>query len=248
MASFGTRKEVPSRFSCGTPKGCPTRVDIITMHENSLQAIAVVARPRANRKALPHPPDHEDGRAAEHRRHGARPGAGDLVRRRLGQSRCARRIPAGLPIDRLGPGAVSQERRLHRHARRHGMPRADRAVRGTPLRRAAAGRRAHRDRHGQHAADARSVSHPARPRRHRHAARPDLRQLRRPARLRRAGRDRSSGCACSIRRHGRTCRKPIRPASRASSRACSTRIVRASCCSARPTTRPARSCRRRWRR
>ena len=42
------------------------------------------------------PPDHEDGRAPEHPGDGARPGAGDLVRRRLGESRGAGRVPAGL--------------------------------------------------------------------------------------------------------------------------------------------------------
>ncbi len=41
-------------------------------------------------------------------------------------------------------------------------------------------------------------------------------------------------------------RNAIRPASRASSRACSTRIGRAWCCSARRTIRRARCCRRRW--
>ena len=71
----------------------------------------------------------------------------------------------------VGRGALPQERRLHRHARRHGMPRADRALRGAPLRRAAARRRAHRHRHGQHAAHARSLPHAARSGRHGDAAR-----------------------------------------------------------------------------
>ena len=103
------------------------------------------------------------------------------------------------------------------------MPRADRALRGAPLRRAAARRRAHRDRHGQHAAHARSLPHAARSGRHGDAARSDLRELRGPARLRRCP-------ACKIVRLRVldpadvvvSARDAIPPASRANSRGCST--------------------------
>ena len=50
--------------------------------------------------ALADPPDHEDGRAPEHRGDGAEPGRRHLVRRRLGEPRGAGGVPAGLSGDR----------------------------------------------------------------------------------------------------------------------------------------------------
>ena len=114
--------------------------------------------------------------------------------------------------DRRRPGALPQERRLHGHARRPGLPRADRPLRGAPLRRAAARPGAHRHRPGQHAAHPRPVPDAGRSGRHGDAARSDLRQLRGPAGVRGAGRARSSGSRCSTRRRGPTGRWPIRTA------------------------------------
>ena len=80
------------------------------------------------------------------------------------------------------------------------VPRAARALRGAPLRRAAA-RRASTS---PSALGSTQLTHDlfrdaARSGRHRDAARSDLRELRRPARVCGAGRRGSSGCACSIR-------------------------------------------------
>ena len=91
--------------------------------------------------------------------------------------------------DRRRRGRVPQERRLHGHPRRPRVPAAARALRDASVRRSAPRRGAHRHRRGQHAAHARSLPHAPRSRRHRDADGSDLRQLRGPARLRRAGRE-----------------------------------------------------------
>src|SRR5688500_392087 len=93
--------------------------DPLPAHENCCRPGPVVPRERANLSTVADPPDHEDGGAAEHPGDGSRPGAGDLVRRRVGEPRGPGRVPARLRIGRVGRGVVPQKRRLHRHAWRH---------------------------------------------------------------------------------------------------------------------------------
>ena len=197
--------------------------------------------------ALAHPPDHEDGRAPEHPGDGPRPRRGDFVRRRLGEPRGARGVPAGL-LRRSSATRRSSTRAAATPPRSATWSAASRSrgsrphLFGVPRlgpEHIAIGMGSTQLTHDLFRTlvdpgDTVLLLDPTYANYEGQLAFAAPGVAHRPA----AG-DRPGDA-------GRICRRPIPRAWPATSRGCSTGTGRGWCSSARPTTRPARSCRRRW--